>query len=285
MLSACNLNLKHGSRPILSNLSLDVVPGELLVMLGPNGCGKSTLLNRLGAAPAVERRRLAPIWRSTSRSISQSIQQPGSVTLGGIDLRNFSARDLALRRAVLPQIVQRGFPFSAHERVLLGRFPNLRHRMPGRLDHRIAGLALERANADGLAARDVTTLSGGEFARVEFARALAQIWPASRASNEVQSSRYLLLDEPTAALDLKHQHHLLATAVELSREWGIGVLAIVHDLNLAARHADRIALLRDGAMIACAKPAEIMQPKLIERCFGMAVHSVMHLGRPFIVPL
>ncbi len=130
------------------------------------------------------------------------------------------------------------------------------------------------AGAGALAGRDVTTLSGGELARVQFARVLAQLWPEHDVRDASAAPRYLLLDEPTAALDLAHQHHLLGTVRELARDWRLGVLTIVHDPNLAARHADRVALLADGEVLAEGTPAEVMRPALIERCFGFAVKMV-----------
>ncbi|MGV4690804.1 heme ABC transporter ATP-binding protein, partial [Burkholderia pseudomallei] len=164
------------------------------------------------------------------------------------------------------------FAFSAREIVLLGRYPHARR--AGALTHadgEIASQALALAGATALDARDVTTLSGGELARVQFARVLAQLWPPPGAA---QPPRYLLLDEPTAALDLAHQHQLLDTVRRLSRDWNLGVLTIVHDPNLAARHADRIAMLADGAIVAQGAPADVLRPEPIARCYGFRVRLV-----------
>ncbi|KAF1029639.1 MAG: Hemin import ATP-binding protein HmuV [Burkholderia plantarii] len=117
-------------------------------------------------------------------------------------------------------------------------------------------------------------IGAATLARVQFARVLAQLWPDDDVRHPAEAPRYLLLDEPTAALDLAHQHHLLATVRRLAHEWGLGVLTIVHDPNLAARHADRVALLADGTVLAEGVPADIMQPSLIERCFGFAVKMI-----------
>ncbi|CAB3751495.1 hypothetical protein B7G54_04550 [Burkholderia puraquae] len=129
-----------------------------------------------------------------------------------------------------------------------------------------------RAGADTLVGRDVTTLSGGELARVQFARVLAQLWPDDDATEG--GPRYLLLDEPTAALDLAHQHRLLDTVRAVAREWRLGVLAIVHDPNLAARHADTIAMLADGTIVAHGTPRDVMTPAHIAQCYGFAVKMV-----------
>ncbi|WP_418303735.1 ATP-binding cassette domain-containing protein [Pandoraea pulmonicola] len=238
-------------------MSLDVRPGELLVLLGRNGAGKSTLLKALAGEPLPPRTRLS-----------------GAITLNGAALAQYSAAALARLRAVLPQTAQLSFPFSALEIVTMGRLPFPRppraRRVPSDTD--IATMALERVGALPLLHRDVMTLSGGEWARVQFARVLAQLWPEAAASPSVP--RYLLLDEPTAALDLAHQHHVLSLTRELAKTWGFGAMAIVHDVNLAARHADRMALLADGRILAAGTPREVMRSELIEATLGLPVHVI-----------
>ncbi|MBN3793093.1 heme ABC transporter ATP-binding protein, partial [Burkholderia sp. Ac-20353] len=192
-------------------------------------------------------------------------------------LAHIDATRLARLRAVLPQAAQPAFPFRGDEIVLLGRYPHARRSgAASRRDRDIAWNALERAGADMLVGRDVTTLSGGELARVQFARVLAQLWPDDDGDHVDDGAppRYLLLDEPTAALDLAHQHRLLDTVRAVAREWRLGVLAIVHDPNLAARHADRIAMLADGTIVAHGAPRDVMTPAHIERCYGFAVRMV-----------
>lgn len=271
MLIASHLRVAHGAATILNDLSLAIEPGRLTTLLGRNGTGKSTLLKML----AGDFQPRAPL--GTTR-------HTGSITLNGMALDAIAPARLAQLRAVLPQASQPAFPFSVEEIVLLGRYPHAPSGALSRADRAIATSALELADADALAGRDVTTLSGGELARVQFARVLAQIWPADAASSDSErTTRYLLLDEPTAALDLAHQHRLLSTVRTLTREWHIGALAIVHDPNLAARHADSMALLADGAIVAHGTPREIMQAPLIERCFGFAV-KVIDAGGVFVVP-
>lgn len=267
MLSAHNLTIAHTDSPVLDGLSLDIRPGELLVLLGRNGAGKSTLLKALAGEPMSPRARVS-----------------GAITLNGAHLAQYTTAALARLRAVLPQTAQLSFPFSALEIVTMGRLPFATPRRGyarGASDTEIATAALERVGAGPLLHRDVTTLSGGEWARVQFARVLAQLWPseasgASGASKEREASvpRYLLLDEPTAALDLAHQHHLLSLTRELAKSWGFGAMAIVHDVNLAARHADRMALLADGRILATGKPREIMRADLIEQTLGLPVHVI-----------
>lgn len=180
-------------------------------------------------------------------------------------------------------------PFSVEEIVRLGRYPHASRNVPPRRERAIIEDALALAGAEGLAGREITTLSGGELARVQFARVLAQLWPAAdgASAGAATAPRYLLLYEPTAALDLAHQHRLLATVRGLTRDWHIGALAIVHDPNLAARLADVMALLADSAIIAQGPPFQIMKPDLIERCFGFAVR-VIETGEavaPVVAPL
>ena len=262
MLSAHDLTIAHTDThaPVLDGLSLDIRPGELLVLIGRNGAGKSTLLKAMAGEPLPPRTRLR-----------------GDITLNGAPLAQYTVAALARLRAVLPQTAQLSFPFSALDIVTMGRLPFPRSRRRDGFgktvesDTEIATLALERAGAAPLLHRDVMTLSGGEWARVQFARVLAQLWPDDDASAPAVP-RYLLLDEPTAALDLAHQHYLLSLTRELAGTWGFGAMAIVHDVNLAARHADRMALLANGRILATGTPRDVMHADLIETTLGLPVH-------------
>lgn len=259
MLITRNLSVTRGDKSILRDLSLALEPGTLTTLLGCNGAGKSTLLKALAG-------------EFHGHGSGRAPQLHGSITLNGKPLADISPKRLACLRAVLPQASQPVFPFTVEEIVSLGRYPHAPRGAESRNDRMIVGEALTLAGAQMLAAREITTLSGGELARVQFARALAQIWPQEDAQQEVP--RYLLLDEPTAALDLAHQHRLLETVKDLTRRWRIGALAIVHDPNLAARYADAMALLADGTIIAQGTPRDVMRPALFERCFGFAVRML-----------
>lgn len=275
MLITSHLCITRGNRPILRDLSLAIEPGRLTTLLGCNGAGKSTLLKALAG-------------EFHGNGSTRPPQHSGSTTLNGESLTDIGPKRLARLRAVLPQASHPVFPFTVEEIVLLGRYPHVTNGAVSRDDRRIVAEALTLAGAGPLAGREITTLSGGELARVQFARVLAQIWPRPDAVNAadqsnpagnadrtlIEAPRYLLLDEPTAALDLAHQHRLLETVSTLTRRWHIGALAIVHDPNLAARYADTIALLADGTIIAQGTPRDIMQPALIERCFGFAVRML-----------
>ncbi|MPV68344.1 heme ABC transporter ATP-binding protein [Burkholderia sp. BE17] len=263
MLTAHHLDVARRHNAILRDLSLSIEPGRVTALLGRNGAGKSTLLKTFAG-------------ELTGSVAPNGVRVTGNITLNGEPLARIDAPRLACLRAVLPQAAQPAFPFSVDEIVLLGRYPHARRsgarHVIAHRDRDIAWRALERAGADSLVGRDVTTLSGGELARVQFARVLAQLWPDDDGA--ASGPRYLLLDEPTAALDLAHQHRLLDTVRAVAREWRLGVLAIVHDPNLAARHADTIAMLADGTIVAHGAPRDVMTPAHISQCYGFAVKMV-----------
>ena len=256
MLTGHDLTVRAGEATLLAGVSAAVVPGSVLAVVGPNGAGKSTLLHALAgdARPAA-----------------------GDVLLDGRPLHSWRPEALARVRAVLGQSSALGFAFTALEVVLLGRAPHAGTVSRAR-DLAIASAALAAAGAATLRARSYPTLSGGEQQRVQLARALAQVWDVGP-----QAPRYLLLDEPTAALDLAHQHRALLRA----RDWaqrGAGVLVVLHDLNLAATYADRILVLRAGRSIACGPPAEVLTPAVIETAFEVSAALVASPdGRPLIV--
>ncbi len=262
MLIANNISIRRGKRDILRNVTLRIAPGKIVALLGRNGVGKSTLLKAMSGE-------FQPALRSNE------VQLDGVISLNDALLHSFSAKALAQARAVLPQSVQFAFPFTAMEIVLLGRYPH--GGGDSWADRAIALEVLALAGAAALAERNVTTLSGGELARVQFARVLAQLRPSDSGNN---APRYLLLDEPTAALDLAHQHHLLTTLRKLTNEWNIGVLAIMHDPNLAARYADQLAWLANGTLLAQDTPDITMTPELISDSLGIDVEVMRQTGKP-----
>ncbi len=236
-------------RDLLHDISLDVHRGEIVALVGPNGAGKSTLLAVLAGD-------LPP--------------RTGSVTLFERPLASYRARELARARAVLPQqsIIQ--FPFTAREIVRMGRSPH------GDMDDEVLAVeqAISRTDSSHIASRVFPTLSVGEQARISLARVLAQEAPL------------LLLDEPTAALDLRHQQLVMDIARELA-ESGVTIVVIVHDLNYAASFADRIALLQAGSLAAVGTPDEVMTEANLERVFECPIQVTRHplQNTPLVLPL
>ena len=205
--------------PRLATVDAALQPGRFTAILGPNGAGKSTLLAMLSG---------------------QRAPQAGEVRLGDQPLPRYTPAQLALVRAVMPQENAVAFDFTVQEVVEWGRFA---HRMaPSPHEGAIALRALEATGVAHLAQRNINTLSGGERARAHLARALAQIWEPRPDG----AARWLLLDEPTAALDLAHQHQAMRLLRRWAQEQGVGVVAVLHDLNLALRYAHDVLLLDSG---------------------------------------
>ena len=257
MLAARDLHFFRGPRQILDGVAGELRAGRVTALLGPNGAGKSTLLKLFAGE-------LTP--------------HSGRVELGGQPLTGQSTREIARRRAVLPQESQLAFAFPAREVVMMGRFPHLRDGETPR-DAEICDAALAQVEAAHLAERLYPTLSTGEKQRVQLARVLAQIWepPAS-------GPRYLLLDEPTAALDLAHQHATLRTAREWARS-GAVVLVVLHDLNLAMTYADDAWVLENGRLAVAGPIEETLTTTLIERVFHVSAELLPRPGatRPAVL--
>jgi len=231
-------------RTLLSPLQATFAPGCLHAIVGPNGAGKSTLL-----------RLLAGEWRPSS----------GSITLDDRDLRDWTPAALAQRRALLPQQHSLSFPFTSAEVVALGRLHTRRHTPDA--ERTIVDEALAACGAVHLATRPYPQLSGGERARVQLARVLAQIW------DEADSPRWLLLDEPTAHLDLAFQHACLRLAREWSRR-GVGVIAVLHDPNLVLSYADQVLVLDAGCRVASGAPREVLDAALMQQVFGLSARRI-----------
>jgi iron complex transport system ATP-binding protein len=254
----------RGLRAIVDGISLTVRAGELLFVLGENGAGKSTLLRLLAGDIAPDR---------------------GSIALHGRPLSTWSALAQARERAVLPQQTSLAFAFTALEVVLLGRSPHDGGR-PGTRDRAIAREALRRTDALQFADRAFPTLSGGERARVMLARVFAQVMRDDEAPAEARP-RALLLDEPSVALDIAHQHAAFGAIRRLADEEGVAVVAVLHDLNLAAAFADRVALLKSGRLLAIGSVDDTLTEAALTECFSVRIGRVRHPLRdvPLLVAL
>ncbi|MDO9428946.1 MAG: heme ABC transporter ATP-binding protein [Methylobacterium sp.] len=259
LLVARDLTYATGGRRLVDGVSFEARPGTLQVIVGPNGAGKSTLLRLLSGE-------LRPTH--------------GTVAYAGEAVAAIPPWRLAALRAVLPQAAHLAFPFSAAEVARIG-LDGIGRGLGRRDRDGILAEALARADATHLAARAYPTLSGGEQARVQFARVLCQL----AAGRTIAEGQVLLLDEPTASLDLRHQGALLDAAGDLARR-GAAVIAILHDLNLAAAYADAMLVLEDGRLVAHGPPAEVMRDGLIARVFGVSwpVGRVPEGEQPFLLP-
>jgi iron complex transport system ATP-binding protein len=243
----------YGARMVLHGCTLPIARGEVVAIVGPNGAGKSTLL-----------RVLAGLLRPSS----------GFVRIDGVDIATLGRRELARRIAVVPQIFDTLFPFSVREVVGLGRtarlgiFGGASPADVAAVDRAIADLDL-----DGLASRRIDQLSGGERQRAVLAMALAQ------------EADVLLLDEPTVHLDPAHQVAMLRLVRELACARGLAVAAVLHDLNLAASMATRVAVMADGRVVCDGTPDTVLNADLIGDVFGLGLAVVRYEGRPIVVPM
>ncbi len=242
MLEWQNISIKGQGKPRLAELSLQLKPAQLTVILGPNGAGKSSLLSL--AAGLVKPHSGAVLWK-------------------GKPLSSWPARDLARFRAFLSQSLSLPFPMNVAELVRLGRFPHL-PRSPAE-EELIIAKVLELCQASSLATRRSNELSGGELQRVHTARVLAQAW-----ESQERGEGLLLLDEPTASLDPQYQHATLQVAKAMAAR-GLTVIAVLHDLNLAARYADRIVYLKEGHMIGEGSTRDMLREDLIREIFDVEV--------------
>jgi iron complex transport system ATP-binding protein len=250
-LSASGVGVSYGPFTILSDVDLEVRSGEVVALVGPNGAGKSTLLGVL------------------SGDISPRL---GSVTVGGAPVGDWTAIELALRRGVLPQRSDVTFPFTVEQIVRMGREP-WRNTDEEDHDDDIVAWAVEVTDVPALLGREFPSLSGGEQARAALARVLAQ------------RPGVLLLDEPTASLDIAHQEQVLGIARERAVA-GDAVIVVLHDLGLAAAYADRVVVVSDGQVVADGPPIDVMTDELLSAVYGCDIEAFRHprTGALLIVP-
>jgi iron complex transport system ATP-binding protein len=258
MIETQNVSVDVANRRILHGISFSARPGTLTAIIGPNGSGKSTLLKALCRDHAFG----------------------GSIRLNGHDIAHLNPVQAASLRAVLPQASTLPFPFTVREVVSLGLTAG-RPGVASHALHRLPDDALARVDLAGFGGRFYGELSGGEQQRVQLARVLLQVWVPVLDG----VPRYLFLDEPVSSLDIKHQLLIMDVARHFAREGG-GVVAILHDLNLAAIYADQIIALREGRLHGCGTPQDILTNEMIAEVFDcpMRVGMVPAPHIPFVLP-
>lgn len=264
MLTATDLVFRASGRVLIDHVSAHFEPGRLHFILGPNGAGKSTLIKLLA-------RLLRP--------------DEGRVLYDADDIARWSEGELAQRRAVLSQAVDVAFSIPVRELVMMGRYPHFGAR-PGAGDREICEEVMRFFDVSEMADRSYGTLSGGEKQRVQFARVLAQIWrPVDGLT------RILFLDEPLTFLDVRHQIDFMQKLREFAVQEDVLVVGVVHDLNLAARFADRLLVLHQGRLLADGKVSTVLAGDALRAAFGICpvsltnpatgnVHVVFEGGNP-----
>jgi iron complex transport system ATP-binding protein len=253
MVSVEDIVAGYDGRPVLRDVRFDVASGEFLGLIGPNGCGKTTLLRVIsGALPTMA----------------------GRVVVEGSDVREIGRRKLARIMACLLQDLSLDLAFTVREIVLMGRSPHL-PRIGGetKRDFEVARHAMHLCDVSHLADRPITEMSGGERQRVLIAMCLAQ------------EPRVLLLDEPTSHLDIGHQLSVLDLMAKLNRQTGVTVVAVLHDLNLAAEYCQRLLVLNEGRVAALGTPAEVLTAEMVSTVYGTTVLVERNplSGKPHVV--
>ncbi len=238
------LKLSYDAQPVLEDTSFTVERGDLVALLGANGAGKSTLL------------------RCISRILKPTA---GSILLDGEELDKFDSKEAARKMAVVPQETAADFDFTVEDIVMMGRFPYLsRFQKEDHQDYEIVRRAMEMTGVSHLAGRSIASLSGGEKQRVVIARAVCQ------------QPEVMLLDEPTANLDIGYQSMLLELAARLNREQKVTVIAAIHDINLAVHHFNRFILLAGGRVMAAGRAEEVITPENIKKSYGVPASTYRH---------
>lgn len=252
MLKAENISYCIGDRLLLEEISFTAAPGSLTAIIGPNGAGKSTLIKILGGTV-----------RPASGDIHWKSQK----------LNRYTTAEIARERAVMTQNLHLSGSYRTQDVVMMGRFPHYRH-SPGPDDFRMVDLAMEWTDTESMTDRQYGSLSGGEQQRIQFSRVMAQV------NQVVQNgdTNILLLDEPLNNLDIRHQYHLLELSSSFAARNNV-VVAVLHDINLAARYADQVLVLKKGRQIAFGPSREVLNDQLLSHCFDMKVRVQPH---PFL---
>lgn len=244
MIEVSKISVQVAEKKLLHEVSLELNPGEVVALIGSNGAGKSTLLKAMAGALGV---------------------QQGTIFINDSPLSGYNSGALSRTRAVLSQSVQLSFSLSVLEVVQLGRYAYSQTESAATTLH-IAHWALEQVGMQNFHHRNILTLSGGEQQRVHLARALAQLIEDPMP----KTPKYLLLDEPVASLDIAQQHQVLALASQLAALPSLGVLVVLHDMNLASQYADRVLMMKNGRIVHSGAPAQIFTEANIRQVFEVS---------------
>lgn len=244
-----NVSFRHRTARILEGIDLAIPKGGVIALIGPNGAGKSSLLSRVA--------RLQPL-------------QQGTITIDGLPVNTTPGRDLARVIAILRQDTAVASRLKVRELVGFGRFPHGRGRL-GEADHAVIDAAIARFDLTDLADRFIETLSGGQRQRALVAMTFAQ------------GTDYLLLDEPLNNLDMYYARELMRSLRAVADESGKTVVIVLHDINQASAHADRIVAMKGGRIVADGTPAAILTPETLEAVFGFSMRVETIAGKPFVL--
>lgn len=240
MIKLKNCSFQIQNKILINDVNISIEPNELVVVMGANGAGKSTLLKLISGS-----------WQATK----------GSVFIEDKLISSYSTKQLSLKRAVLSQHYEIAFPLSVKEIVLMGRYPYFDNQ-PSKLDWEIVYDSMHKMEISHFADRAYQTLSGGEAQKVHMCRVLAQIWGSEN------QSKFLLLDEPVSHLDIKYQYHLLNIAKSMINQF-TAVIAVLHDINLALKFADRILFMKDGEIVHHHLKTDAINPSIIKHVFDV----------------
>ena len=250
MLKLENVTLKKGGKAILKHVSMQVEAGQIVVVIGPNGAGKSSALKAMSG---------------------DYVPDHGQVTLNERVMTDLCHTQLAQLRAVMTQGYELSFPFSVKEVIEMGAFA-FADQLSCAEHHKMMEQVIQLVDVESLLTRAFTVLSGGEQQRVQLARVLLQLLPALEKKRiEHTGTPYLLIDEPTASLDLFHQYQVMDIAKKMANQ-GAGVVAVLHDLSLAASFADYIYVMQKGAVVAKGTPEQVLEPTLLQSVYQMHAH-------------
>lgn len=260
ILQATNLNFGFGSIKLIDNVSFDVKPGCLFSIIGPNGAGKSTLLSLLCG----------------------DNQGEGQVSIAGQSLQNWNSKELAKKRAVLPQSVTLNFTFKVSEVVLMGRSPYAKGLAETAHDKTICKQALALVEMSDYWDRDYTQLSGGEKQRVQFARVLVQL--CEKDLKESLDGKIMFLDEAVANLDPAHQHQVFKHLKTLQNQ-GLTIINVLHDIQLTAQYSDYVLVMKNSKMMICDEMHKVLTPEKLEQVYDMPFRQIedANTSWPFLI--